>query len=392
MMFELVSVLVVVGGVVSSAVAVPDSACQANLDAWCNRPSSCPIAGRKEGNHKCEPPFFALNSSGDPTRPSQREVQWRCFAGSDLDASHTHYDGSGSCYCSHDEQLRYELCLCQHNGDQSQCPAPPAPPAPKPSPPPPKPLPWPPQPPPAVPKLSFVDVIVANDTIRSCYRNPVLVETTTGDLLCFIEERSRGPDWHPNHNGDHSCGDNYKGGAGGHNLGYMRSSNMGKSWSPIVRVAGNLSNLMAVGATDFTNNALIPMVMPDGTEQLLYQYGTQNNPSFTAHGRILQRVSKDAGHTWSEPVDVSSAGTSVGFPGATPGPAIGVQVNKSGTLAFCSWGNRYNGTFGEKGAGWGHAANFGNFLTFSTDWVSSSLAVSRSVASRAVSVSVCPRK
>eukprot|EP01043_Picozoa_sp_COSAG02_P080712 COSAG02_NODE_19328_length_887_cov_3.187817_1_plen_155_part_01 len=135
--------MVVVGAASGTTVAVPDSTrCQAKLDAWCNRPGSCPIAGRKAGSYKCEPPFFALNSSGDPTRPSQREVQWRCFAGSDLDASHAHYDGNGSCYCTHDEQLRHELCLCQHNDDQSQCPTP------KPNPSPPEPLPWPPQPPP----------------------------------------------------------------------------------------------------------------------------------------------------------------------------------------------------------------------------------------------------
>jgi hypothetical protein len=36
-----------------------------------------------------------------------------------------------------------------------------------------------------------------------------------------------------------------------------------------------------------------------------------------------------------------------------------------GTLAFCNWGNRYNGTF-RKG-GWGDAQNFGNFLTLSSD-------------------------
>ena len=72
--------------------------------------------------------------------------------------------------------------------------------------------------------------------------------------------------------------------------------------------------------------------------------------------------------TWSVPTDVSAAGASVGYPGATPGPAAGVQV-KDGTLAFCNWGNRYNGTtFGKGGwARWGEATNFGNFLTLSSD-------------------------
>lgn len=110
----------------------PGGRCQQQLDAWCNQPSSCTISGRKEGNHTCEPPYYALNSSGDPTRASQRTVEWRCFAGSDLDASHTRYGGSGSCYCTHDAELRYALCLCEHNGDNSTCGAPPSPPPPLP--------------------------------------------------------------------------------------------------------------------------------------------------------------------------------------------------------------------------------------------------------------------
>eukprot|EP01045_Picozoa_sp_COSAG04_P046450 COSAG04_NODE_16826_length_487_cov_4.152062_1_plen_75_part_01 len=51
--------------------------------------------------------------------------------------------------------------------------------------------------------LTFTTVIAANDTLRACYRNPVLTRTARGTLLCFIEERSRGPRWHPNHDGDH---------------------------------------------------------------------------------------------------------------------------------------------------------------------------------------------
>jgi hypothetical protein len=54
---------------------------------------------------------------------------------------------------------------------------------------------------------------------------------------------------------------------------------------------------MAGGAVDFTNNAVIPMAMPGGGQQLLLQYGTQNNPSLVQHGRILQRISSDDGHT-----------------------------------------------------------------------------------------------
>ena len=40
-------------------------------------------------------------------------------------------------------------------------------------------------------------------------------------------------------------------------------------------------------------------------------------------------------------------------------------MNGTGTLAFCSWGNHANTTFGNK---WGAAANFANFITYSTDY------------------------
>ena len=82
---------------------------------------------------------------------------------------------------------------------------------------------------------------------------------------------------------------------------------------------------------------------------------------------ILQRTSLDNGESWSAPV-AFDYGAAVGLPGATPGPGQGVQLNDThGTLAFCAWGNKYNGSFGH-GSGWGHAGNFGNFITYSTDY------------------------
>jgi hypothetical protein len=84
--------------------------------------------------------------------------------------------------------------------------------------------------PPLRPALNFSVVVTADDAIGSCYRNPVLVQTHTGALLCFIEERSRGQGWKPG-SGSHACPDNYGVGAaarGGHNLGYFRSTDLGK--------------------------------------------------------------------------------------------------------------------------------------------------------------------
>eukprot|EP01052_Picozoa_sp_SAG31_P005500 SAG31_NODE_243_length_19342_cov_12.906459_3_plen_114_part_00 len=56
-------------------------------------------------------------------------------------------------------------------------------------------------------QYNFSVVVTANDSIKSCYRNPVLVQTRSGSLLCFVEERSRGYDWTPS-SGSHSCSDN----------------------------------------------------------------------------------------------------------------------------------------------------------------------------------------
>jgi hypothetical protein len=180
-----------------------------------------------------------------------------------------------------------------------------------------------PLPPPTRPNLTFTHVITANDAIRSCYRNPVL--TLLNDqktLLCFVEERSRGADWKPG-TADHSCPDNYNHDGntvvGGHNLGYMTSTDYGATWSGIRRLAGNISNLMATDGVDYTNNAVLQMSYRNGSRGLLYQYGTQNNPSLNHHGMILQRTSVDNGESWSAAA-AFDYGAAVGFPGATPGP------------------------------------------------------------------------
>eukprot|EP00937_MAST-01D_sp_MAST-1D-sp2_P005186 g5186.t1 len=212
-------------------------------------------------------------------------------------------------------------------------------------------------------------VFRANDTIKSCYRNPVLLAAPNGDLLCFIEERYRGSAWRPsNSSGDHSCPDNYgipkHPSEGGHNLGFARSSDGGRTWSAIVRLAGDLTNLRQ-GPVDYTNNAAVLATLPNGTRRIVWQYGTQNNPSLPQHGRLLQRHSDDSGLTWSwPPRDVSAAGAAVGLPGATPGPAQGVQT-ASGRLLFCAWGNRAAVPFGAKG--WGNASNQANTLFYSDD-------------------------
>ena len=205
-----------------------------------------------------------------------------------------------------------------------------------------------------------VTIFTANDTLKSCYRNPVLVTLSSGDLLCFIEERFRGASWTPNERGDHSCSDN----GGGHNLGFSRSVDQGRTWSPIIRLAGNITNLKQ-GGVDFTNNAAVVMKLPNGSERILWQGGTQNNPSKVEHGRIFQRTSDDGGLTWSKPTDITYAAASVGFAGGTPGPGTGIQL-PDGKIAFCAWGNNASVPF--KKPGWGLAVNFANFITWSDDY------------------------
>ena len=220
--------------------------------------------------------------------------------------------------------------------------------------------------------LPTVVVFRANNTLKTCYRNPVLLRAPNGDLLCFVEERYRGAAWTPsNTSGDHSCPDNYLGEKGGHNLGFARSADNGATWSPITRLAGDLDNLRN-GPTDYTNNAAVvaTTTLPGGggtRRRIVWQFGTQNNPSRAQHGRLLQRHSDDSGKTWSwPPRDVSAAAAAVGLPGATPGPGQGVQLTgPSGRLVFCAWGNTATTPFGSKG--WNRAANFANTLLYSDD-------------------------
>ena len=280
-----------VGVATTSAPVAP--ACQAKLDAWCNQPSSCPIAGRKDGSHTtCGPPFFALNSSGDPTRPSQRETQWRCFAGSDLDASHTHYDGSGSCYCTHDEQLRYELCLCEHDGDQSKCP----PPAPRPAPPPP-------------PPRDAVAVFTALEGGYHSFVNPAMVRVpSSGALLAFSEARGGG-------GGD---GDKI-------DVGFKRSTDAGKTWSALRSIVPNDQ-----GPTTLGNNVALVVNRsgsPGGDidgERVILVLCANNTLVWQVH-------SDDAGLHWSPPTDITDQAKLPGEGWVATGPANGIVLS-SGRL------------------------------------------------------------
>jgi hypothetical protein len=114
----------------------------------------------------------------------------------------------------------------------------------------------------------------------------------------------------------------------------------GQTWSRIVRLAGNVSNLMAIGGTDYTNNAVIKIKAPKpssfessggGGEVLLYQLGTQNNPSLQAHGRILQRLSSDG----------SRSLLPCSLPALAPAAqsAVRPSMDHSTDRCLCRWGD-----------------------------------------------------
>ena len=134
--------------------------------------------------------------------------------------------------------------------------------------------------------LNFTIVYRANEVIpNTCYRIPTL--TQSGDwLLAFSEERY----------GARTCADN----GVGHNLVLKRSKDGGHSWSPLQRVVGSAQNLRFGG--DVWGNPS-PVTLFDGT--LILHYCSGNNPSIPQHGSTFQIVSRDAGLTWSKPVNIS---------------------------------------------------------------------------------------
>ena len=134
--------------------------------------------------------------------------------------------------------------------------------------------------------LNYTVVYRANESFpNTCYRIPTLARS--GDwLLAFSEERY----------GARVCGDN----GIGHNLVLKRSNDGGRSWSPLQRVVGSAGNLHTGGIV-WGNPS--PVTLFDGT--LILHFCSGNNPSIPRHGSTFQIVSKDAGLTWSKPVNIS---------------------------------------------------------------------------------------
>ena len=217
-------------------------------------------------------------------------MEWRCFAGSDLDASHARYGGSGSCYCTHDAQLRYELCLCQHSGNKSaQCGAPP------------QPLP----PPRPVPDPAAVAVFTSLEGGYHSFVNPAMVRlSSSGALLAFSEARKGG-------GGD---GDQI-------DVAFKRSTDSGRTWSALRSIVPNDQ-----GPTTLGNNValVVNRTASDGGERVVLVISVNNTLVWQIH-------SDDAGVRWSAPTDITSMVKLPDEGWIATGPANGI-VLASGRL------------------------------------------------------------
>ena len=222
----------------------PPPACQARMDAYCNNYRSASGLG-------CSPPFdgggrsvcpkhakyVARRDRGSNLTNQWGQIAWRCYSDAMLSPDHSHYV-NGTCYCTQSTQLAWLLCNCTQGKDCGSAPHPEGPsPCLAPAPPPPQ-------------ELSFVDVFALNSTLNTCYRIPLITYTASGTLLAISEERYDAV----------RCPDNYPAGQpGGHNQVSRRSTDMGKTWGPIIRQVGSLENLKAVGGVDYTNPSVPPL-------------------------------------------------------------------------------------------------------------------------------------
>jgi hypothetical protein len=86
---------------------VSRDACQQKLDAWCSEPANC-------SPRDCDKQAMYAVIDGGKSAADDR--QWRCYANSTTDPTHTRYVG-GSCYCTRNKPLTDLLCKC----DPTKC-------------------------------------------------------------------------------------------------------------------------------------------------------------------------------------------------------------------------------------------------------------------------------
>ena len=156
----------------------------------------------------------------------------------------------------------------------------------------------------------------------ACFRIPTIIQTHTGTLLAFAENRET------------SCSDNGK----NHALVVRRSTDDGANWGPLITVRKGRVPCPGCPAA-ISNPNPVEVTLADGSRAVLLAFDTMNNPSVAHHGVDRQIWSYDDGLTWHN-------ATTVAYPpqenrGALIGPSVGIQ-NARGTIYFSAvFGNQH---------------------------------------------------
>ena len=150
-----------------------------------------------------------------------------------------------------------------------------------------------------------------------CYRIPTIIQTHTGTLLAFAENRKK------------DCSDN-----GDHDLVVRRSKDQGKSWSDMITVKKGTVPCKGCPSA-ISNPNPVEITNAQGGKSILLHYDTMNNPHGDQHGLDMQILSHDDGVTWTN-------ATALSYPphdnkGALIGPSVGIQ-NAKGHIYFSAHG------------------------------------------------------
>ena len=131
--------------------------------------------------------------------------------------------------------------------------------------------------------LNFINIFSAEDKEEiACYRIPALITAANGDLIAAIDERVP------------SCGDLKL--SKDINIVLRRSTDHGKSWTPIERIVDY----------PWGESASDPSLLLDAQTGELFMFFNYMNLETEKDIYYLKYVSsKDHGRTWSEPVDIT---------------------------------------------------------------------------------------
>ena len=176
----------------------------------------------------------------------------------------------------------------------------------------------------AEPKLTHVDVFVSGTQGYHTFRIPVLQTAADGSLLAFAEARELSMD-------DPGFGKQHI------NLVYRRSTDGGKTWSPmkVIEDAGPYwSAANPASVVDRSNGRVWLLYLRCKPER-----NTDTARPGTDDSQILARTSDDHGQTWSAPIDLTKVSRDMADPRwrcSVVGPG-GMIQNRHGTLLAPLW-------------------------------------------------------